>query len=125
MKQRRLYAARVRKNAGGGGDFGLGVSAKGNSGGASATTNAVTTQASGLATVSAADTEACDCTEACSAAAVPASVKNWMLLAIATAYEHRAELLAGVTVSALVGRFVDRLLDRERVYAPTDEDDDA
>ena len=64
-------------------------------------------------------------TESAQQAAVPASVKNWMLLAIATAYEHRAELLAGVTVSALVGRFVDRLLDRERVYAPTDEDDDA
>lgn len=63
--------------------------------------------------------------EAAQQAAVPASVKNWLLMRIGTAYEHRQEILAGVSVSALPNRFVDGLLDRERVYAPTDEDDDA
>jgi uncharacterized phiE125 gp8 family phage protein len=54
-------------------------------------------------------------------AAVPASVKRWMLARIATAYQFREELLAGTIVSQLPGRFVDSALDRECFYGSTHE----
>lgn len=54
--------------------------------------------------------------EAAQQAAVPASIKRWMLARIATAYEHRLELIAGVPVSSLPNRFIDSALDRETVY---------
>lgn len=54
--------------------------------------------------------------EAAQQAAVPASIKRWMLARIVTAFEHRLELLAGATVASLPNRFVDSALDRERVY---------
>lgn len=54
--------------------------------------------------------------EAAQQAAVPAGVKRWMLARIATAYEHRLDLLAGASVSSLPNRFIDSALDRERVY---------
>jgi uncharacterized phiE125 gp8 family phage protein len=57
-----------------------------------------------------------DATEATQQAAVPASVKRWILARIATAYDHRLELIAGATVSSLPNRFVDSALDRERFY---------
>lgn len=55
-------------------------------------------------------------TEAEQQAAVPASVKRWILARAATAYDFREELIAGTIVSALPNRFVDSALDRERVY---------
>lgn len=50
------------------------------------------------------------------AAAVPASVKQWMLLQLATAYRNRESFVAGITATELPNRFVDHLLDRERTY---------
>lgn len=55
-------------------------------------------------------------TESAQQAAVPASVKRWMLARIATAYEHRLELIAGASVASLPNRFIDSALDRERVF---------
>jgi len=55
-------------------------------------------------------------TEAQQQAAVPASVKRWILARTTTAYDFRDELIAGTIVSALPNRFVDSALDRERVY---------
>jgi uncharacterized phiE125 gp8 family phage protein len=55
-------------------------------------------------------------TEAVQQAAVPASVKRWILARTTTAYDFRDELIAGTIVSALPNRFVDSALDRERVY---------
>jgi hypothetical protein len=50
-------------------------------------------------------------------AAVPASIRHWMLLRIATAYVHRQELMQGTAqVADLPGRWVDSLLDRERIW---------
>jgi uncharacterized phiE125 gp8 family phage protein len=53
-------------------------------------------------------------------AAVPASLKRWMLARVATAYEHRLEILAGASVASLPNRFVDAALDRERFYGTCD-----
>jgi uncharacterized phiE125 gp8 family phage protein len=50
------------------------------------------------------------------AAAVPAGIKQWMLLQIAAAYRNREAFAAGITVAELPNRFVDALLDRERTY---------
>ena len=49
-------------------------------------------------------------------AAVPPAIKHWMLLRIGTAYLHRDELIVGTIVSQLPGRFVDGLLDAEKVW---------
>lgn len=50
-------------------------------------------------------------------AAVPPSIRHWLLLRIATAYVHRQELLQGTAqVADLPGRFADSLLDRERIW---------
>lgn len=54
--------------------------------------------------------------EATQQAAVPASVKRWILARIATAYDYRDEIVAGLAVAELPNRFVDSALDRERVY---------
>lgn len=55
-------------------------------------------------------------TESAQQAAVPASVKRWILARIATAYVYREDIIAGMPVSALPNRFVDSALDRECVY---------
>jgi uncharacterized phiE125 gp8 family phage protein len=47
------------------------------------------------------------------AASVPQTIKNWMLMRIATLYAHREEYVAGQTIAALP--FVDRLLDPYRI----------
>lgn len=50
-------------------------------------------------------------------AAVPPSIRHWMLLRIATAYAHRQELMQGTSqVADLPGRWADSLLDRERIW---------
>lgn len=54
--------------------------------------------------------------EAAQQAAVPPSLRHWLLLRIATAYRNRGELVEGVTVADLPGRWADSLLDRERVW---------
>lgn len=50
------------------------------------------------------------------ASAVPASIKSWILLRVGTLYQHRSEIAAGISVTALPGGFADRLLDRYRVW---------
>lgn len=50
------------------------------------------------------------------ATAVPATIKHWIMVRIATLYEYRTQLMAGVSVNELPGGFVDRLLDRYRVW---------
>jgi uncharacterized phiE125 gp8 family phage protein len=50
------------------------------------------------------------------AAAVPAGVRNWLLLTVAALYALRESVDATGRVAALPERFVDRLLDAERVY---------
>lgn len=47
---------------------------------------------------------------------VPAAVRQWMLLTVATMYAQREAIDASGRVAALPSRFVDRLLDAERVY---------
>lgn len=54
--------------------------------------------------------------EAKQQAAVPPSIRHWLLLRIATAYRQRGELVEGVTVADLPGRWADSLLDRERLW---------
>lgn len=46
-----------------------------------------------------------------SAAAVPAGIKQWMLVRIRQMYDHRAATITGVTVSDFAHSFVDGLLD--------------
>ena len=55
--------------------------------------------------------------EAAQQAAVPASIKQWLLLAVGTAYAHRESIAAGLSFSELPGRTFDGLLDRERVWS--------
>jgi len=55
-------------------------------------------------------------TEAEQQAAVPASIKRWILARVATAYNFRDALIAGTQVAELPNRFIDSALDRERVY---------
>lgn len=52
------------------------------------------------------------------AAAVPATVKAWMLLQVGALYRNREAFAQGLTVTDLPGGFVDRLLDGARVLAP-------
>lgn len=47
---------------------------------------------------------------------VPADVIAWMLLQIGAMHRHASAIATGVSVSELPGRFVDGLLDAERVY---------
>lgn len=56
-------------------------------------------------------------TEATQQAAVPTSVKNWLLLAVATCYAQRESISAGQNFMDLPGRFFDGLLDRERIWS--------
>ena len=54
---------------------------------------------------------------ACGLDPVPETVKAWMLLRIGALIEHRAAIAAGQTLAAMPDRFVDRLLDRYRIYS--------
>lgn len=47
--------------------------------------------------------------------AVPAAIKQWILLQVAAMYEHREYIVAGVSMTELPGRFVGGLLDRYRI----------
>ena len=49
--------------------------------------------------------------------AVPAAVRGWILLRIGTLYEHRQEVLAGVSLAELPSPYTDRLLDAVRSWA--------
>ncbi len=51
------------------------------------------------------------------AAAVPANVREWILVHIATAHKHREAFASGVSISDLPNRFVDGLLDAEKDYS--------
>lgn len=48
---------------------------------------------------------------------VPANVRRWMLLRIGTLYEHRQEVLAGVSLAELPSPYAERLLDSVRIWA--------
>ena len=50
------------------------------------------------------------------AAAVPAGIRQWLLLTVGTLYAQRESVDATGRVAALPARFVDRLLDAERIY---------
>lgn len=47
---------------------------------------------------------------------VPSTIKAWMLVRVGTLYQHRSQVAAGVNLTAMPGAFVDRLLDRYRVW---------
>lgn len=55
--------------------------------------------------------------EAAQQAAVPASIKQWLLLAVGTAYAHRESIAAGMNFAELPGRTFDGLLDREKLWS--------
>lgn len=50
-------------------------------------------------------------------AAVPAEIREWMLMHIATAHKNREFFAAGISVAELPNRFVDGLLDAQRDYS--------
>lgn len=54
--------------------------------------------------------------EAAQQGAVPNAVKQWLLLAVATAYAQRESIAAGMNFMDLPGRFFDGFLDRERIW---------
>jgi uncharacterized phiE125 gp8 family phage protein len=47
---------------------------------------------------------------------IPANVRQWMLMHIATAYRQREGMIVGTISADLPNRYVDRLLDSERQY---------
>lgn len=47
---------------------------------------------------------------------VPANVRQWILMHIATAYRNREAMAQGVSINELPNRYVDGLLDSERQY---------
>lgn len=49
------------------------------------------------------------------AAAVPASIKQWMLLQLNTAYENREAFVQGQTLTPLTSGYIDGLIDRYRI----------
>lgn len=51
-----------------------------------------------------------------SGAAVPAALRQWMLLRIGTLYKLREEVVAGTSVAAIPGNYTDRLLDPFRLW---------
>lgn len=55
--------------------------------------------------------------EAAQQSAVPNAVKQWLLLAVATAYAQRESIAAGANFMDLPGRTFDGLLDRERIWS--------
>lgn len=50
------------------------------------------------------------------AADVPANIRQWMLMQIATAHKHRESFASGISITDLPNRFVDGLLDEARTY---------
>lgn len=48
------------------------------------------------------------------AASVPESIKSWIKIRISSMYEHREEIIAGLTVARV--DYVDRLLDRYKLW---------
>lgn len=51
-----------------------------------------------------------------SGGAVPAALRQWMLLRIGTLYKLREEVVAGVSLSEIPGNYTDRLLDPFRLW---------
>ena len=49
-------------------------------------------------------------------ATVPAAIRQWLLMTVGTLYAQRESVDAGGRVRELPSRFVDRLLDAERIY---------
>lgn len=60
---------------------------------------------------------AASASESAQRAAVPASVRQWILLRAATLYKYREEVAAGFSVVVAVPGFADRLLDAEKVWS--------
>lgn len=54
--------------------------------------------------------------EATQRAAVPANIKAWLLLTVATMYANRESIVVGASVASIQDSFVDRLLDPFKVY---------
>lgn len=52
----------------------------------------------------------------CGLTPVPETVRAWMLMHIGALYKHAESVTSGVSVAELPGRFVDRLLDRWRIW---------
>lgn len=50
------------------------------------------------------------------ASSVPQAIRTWVLMRTATLYKFREEAAAGVSVTEIPGRHLDRLLDPYRVY---------
>lgn len=51
------------------------------------------------------------------AAAVPKSIKQWMLIRIATLFEHREEIVVGVSVTPIQNNYNDYLISKYRVIS--------
>ena len=49
------------------------------------------------------------------AAAVPKSIKQWMMIRIATLFEHREEIVVGVSVTPIQNNYNDYLISKYRV----------
>lgn len=49
------------------------------------------------------------------AASVPKSIKQWMLIRIATLYEHREEIVVGMSVTPIQNNYNDYLINKYRV----------
>lgn len=58
-----------------------------------------------------------DASETTQQAAVPAAIKHWILIQVASLYAHREQIVAGVSIAELPTRFVAGLLDRYRIYS--------
>lgn len=50
-------------------------------------------------------------------AAVPKSIKQWMLIRIATLFEHREEIVVGVSVTPIQNNYNDYLISKYRVIS--------
>lgn len=51
------------------------------------------------------------------AASVPKSIKQWMLIRIATLFEHREEIVVGVSVTPIQNNYNDYLISKYRVIS--------
>lgn len=51
------------------------------------------------------------------AAAVPKSIKQWMMIRIATLFEHREEIVVGVSVTPIQNNYNDYLISKYRVIS--------
>lgn len=57
------------------------------------------------------------CGYGATADSVPAALRAWIKLRLATLYKHREEIVAGISVADLPNGYTDRLIDRYRLWS--------